>query len=86
MTKVAPVAGETEAETGAAAVDVEPPVAREVDVSLGPFFALGAVLTVLGLLRRKPLAFLAGLGAIWVDQRSPFGQRLKQQIRARARR
>ena len=74
VTKVTPVVTEAP----------EPPELHEVQVSLGPFFTLGALLMVVGVLRRKPLALLAGLGAIWVDQRSAFGRRLKERIRARA--
>ena len=76
VTKVTPIAAEA----------AEPPDVHEVQVSLGPFFSLGALLVIIGVLRRRPLALVAGLGAIWVDQRSAFGQRLKERIRARARR
>jgi hypothetical protein len=76
-TKETPVTKVTPVVTEAAA----PPTVHEVDVSLGPFFSLGALLVVVGVLRRKPLALLAGLGAIWVDQRSAFGQRLKERVR-----
>jgi hypothetical protein len=81
VTKVTPVV--TEAEAEAAAADVEPPASEEFDVSLGPLFTLGAVLVLLGVLRRRPTAVVAGLGAIWLDQRSAFGQRLKERVRAR---
>jgi hypothetical protein len=37
------------------------------DVELGPFFALGVIVLAYGLLRRKPLAVVAGIGAIWLD-------------------
>jgi hypothetical protein len=73
VTKVTPIVA------GAAA----PPDVDDVEVSLGPFFTLGALLMVFGVLRRKPVALVAGLGAIWVDQRSAFGQRVKARIRAR---
>ena len=62
----------------------EPPEVHDVQVSLGPFFTLGALLVVVGVLRRKQLALIAGLASVWVDQRSAFGQRLKERIRARA--
>ena len=78
VTKVTPIV--TEADAAAAG---DPPVLEEVDVSLGPFFTLGALLMVVGVLRRRPLALVAGLAAIWVDQRSAFGRRLKERIRAR---
>jgi hypothetical protein len=75
-TKVAPIVADA----------AEPPDVHDVQVSLGPFFSLGALLVIIGVLRRRPLALVAGLAAIWVDQRSAFGQRLKERIRARARR
>ena len=63
------------------------------DVNLGPLFALGGVLLAFGLIRRRPLIVLAGLGAVWLDQRSEFGDAvktrvdsaLKTQIKAHAR-
>jgi hypothetical protein len=82
VTKVTPVV--TEAEAEAAVADDEPPTVEEFDVSLGPLFTLGAVLVLVGVLRRRPTAVVAGLGAIWLDQRSEFGQRLKERVRARA--
>ena len=86
VTKVSPVVTQAEAEAAASTTAAEPPDVHDVQVSLGPFFSLGALLVVVGVLRRRPLALAAGLGAIWVDQRSAFGQRLKERIRARARR
>jgi hypothetical protein len=83
VTKVTPVVTEAEAEEAAAPVDEEAPAVEEFDVSLGPLFTLGAVLVLLGVLRRRPLAMVAGLGAIWLDQRSELGRRLKEQVRAR---
>ena len=84
VTKVTPVVTEAEAEEAAAEpVEKEAPVVEEFDVSLGPLFTLGAVLVLLGVLRRRPLAVVAGLGAIWLDQRSELGRRLKEQVRAR---
>ena len=52
----------------------------ERDVNLGPLFALGAVLLAFGLIRRSPLAIIAGLGAVWLDQRSGFGNAVKRRI------
>ena len=85
VTKVTPVVTEAEAEEEATAepVEEEAAVVEEFDVSLGPLFTLGAVLVLLGVLRRRPLAVVAGLGAIWLDQRSELGGRLKEQVRAR---
>jgi hypothetical protein len=64
------------------------------DVELGPFFTAGALVLAYGLLRRRKLAVAAGLGAIWIDQRTELGHSLKrrvrsamkEQIKARARR
>jgi hypothetical protein len=53
------------------------------DVELGPFFTVGVLVLAYGLLRRKKLAVAAGLGAIWVDQRSEFGRELKRRIRSK---
>ena len=84
VTKVTPVVTEAEAEEAAAEpVEEEAPVVEEFDVSLGPLFTLGAVLVLLGVLRRRPVAVVAGLAAIWLDQRSGLGKRLKEQVRAR---
>ena len=52
-------------------------------MELGPFFLSGAILLAYGLTRRKKLAVVAGLGAIWIDQRSELGRGLKKRIRAR---
>ena len=82
VTKVSPVATEADTE---AALDDEPPALEEREVSLGPLFTLGAVLMLVGLLRRRPLALLAGVAAIWLDQRSELSRRLKAQIKAHAR-
>ena len=83
VTKVSPVV--TEAGAEAAAGDDAPPALEEREVSLGPLFTLGAVLMLVGLLRRRPLALIAGAGAIWLDQRSELSRRLKAQIKAHAR-
>jgi len=53
------------------------------DVELGPFFTAGVLLLAYGLLRRRKLAVAAGLGAIWVDQRSELGRNLKRRIRSK---
>jgi hypothetical protein len=64
--------------------DLSPQRHKELNVSLGPLFTAGAILLVYGLLRRKKIAVGAGLGAIWLDQRSEFGRSLKRRIRARS--
>jgi hypothetical protein len=51
-------------------------------VELGPLFTSGAILVGLGVVRRRKLLVAAGLGAIWLDQRSELGRSLK--VRARA--
>jgi hypothetical protein len=56
---------------------------KERDVELGPFFTAGVLLVAFGLLRRRKLAVAAGLGAIWIDQRSELGRGVKHRIRAR---
>ena len=55
----------------------------ERKVELGPLFAAGFALTAYGLLRRSPGAVLAGLGAIWLDQRSELGRSLNEKARAK---
>jgi hypothetical protein len=92
VTKVSPVVTQAEAEAAVADDDARP-VLDDSGVGLGPLFALGALLLIVGLLRRRPLALAAGVGAIWLDQRSELGQtlkarfdeRLKAQIKAHAR-
>ena len=58
-------------------------------VELGPLFTGGALLVALGLIRRSKLAFAAGLGAIWLDQRTELGRdlkkRVKESVKARAK-
>jgi hypothetical protein len=63
---------------GRPVTDSEP---ENYDVELGPFFTAGVLLLAYGLVRRKGLAIAAGLGAIWVDQRTEFGRGLKRRIR-----
>jgi hypothetical protein len=53
------------------------------DVELGPFFTAGVLLLAYGLLRRRKLVVAAGLGAIWVDQRSELGRNVKRRIRSK---
>ena len=53
------------------------------DVELGPFFTAGVLFLAYGLLRRRKLAVAAGLGAIWVDQRTELGRDLKRRIRSK---
>jgi hypothetical protein len=52
-------------------------------IELGPLFSLGVVVLAYGLLRRRRLAFVVGLGAIWLDQRSEFGRSLTKRARAK---
>ena len=81
VTKVTPVVTQAEAEAAAAApADDEPPSLDDAGVGPGPLFALGALLLLVGLLRRRPLVLAAGVGAIWLDQRSELGQSLKAQF------
>lgn len=55
---------------------------EKYEVELGPFFTAGVIVVAYGLLRRRKLAVAAGLGAIWVDQRTEFGRGLKRRIRS----
>jgi hypothetical protein len=52
------------------------------NVELGPFFTAGVVLLAYGLLRRRPLVAAAGLGGIWLDQRTELGRSVKRRVRA----
>ena len=54
-------------------------------VELGPFFTGGALLVALGLIRRSKLAVAAGIGAIWLDQRSQLGRDLKERVKERVK-
>jgi hypothetical protein len=62
------------------------------ELERGPLFTAGVLVLVYGLLQRRGLAIAAGLGAIWLDQRSEFGRALnkrfgsavKKQIKAHA--
>jgi hypothetical protein len=62
---------------------VSVPEPEKYDVELGPLFAAGALLVVYGLFRRKVLAAAAGLGAIWLDQRTELGRSIKEKARAK---
>lgn len=59
------------------------PEGEKRNVELGPLFAAGALLAVYGLLRRRVLVAAAGLGAIWLDQRTELGRSLKEKARAK---
>jgi hypothetical protein len=59
------------------------PKREEFDVELGPLFAAGVVLAAYGILRRRAGAVLAGLGAIWLDQRSGLGRSLRERAKAK---
>ncbi|HMI98904.1 MAG TPA: hypothetical protein VK488_03625 [Gaiellaceae bacterium] len=62
--------------------DLSPEGRKKRSVELGPLFTSGAIVLVYGLLRRRKLAVAAGMGAIWLDQRSELGRSLKQRARA----
>ena len=55
--------------------------AVERDITLGPFFTLGAVLVGVAAQRRSWLLAGVGLAAIVADQRLPFARRLKERLR-----
>jgi hypothetical protein len=52
-------------------------------IELGPLFTSGALVLAYGLLRRRRLAFVVGLGAIWLDQRTEFGRSLTKRAKAK---
>ena len=52
------------------------------DVELGPFFTAGVIVLAYGLIRRRRLAVTAGLGAIWIDQRTELGRGVKRRVRS----
>jgi hypothetical protein len=54
----------------------------ERDITLGPFFTLGAVLVGVAARRRSWLLAGVGVAAIVADQRLPLARRLKERIRA----
>jgi hypothetical protein len=60
---------------------VTDPEPENYEVELGPFFTAGVIVLAYGLVRRRGLAIAAGLGAIWIDQRTEFGRDLKRRIR-----
>ena len=59
------------------------PTHRKFNVELGPLFTAGIALAAYGLFRRRVGVVLAGLIAIWLDQRSEFGRSLKEGVRAK---
>ena len=59
------------------------PTRRKVDVELGPLFTVGIALAAYGLFRRRMGVVLAGLIAVWLDQRSELGRSLKEDLRAK---
>ena len=59
------------------------PTRRKVNVELGPLFTAGIALAAYGLFRRRKVAVVAGLVAIWLDQRSELGRSLKEKVRAK---
>jgi hypothetical protein len=52
-------------------------------IELGPLFTSGVVVLGYGLLRRRRLAFVVGLGAIWLDQRTELGRSLTERAKAK---
>jgi hypothetical protein len=62
---------------------VSVPEPEKFDVELGPLFAAGVLLVVYGLVRRKALAAAAGLGAIWLDQRSELGRSIREKAKGK---
>jgi hypothetical protein len=61
--------------------EAQPDEAAGYDVELGPFFVTGVILVAVGVVRRSALLVAGGLGAIWLDQRTAFGRRLKERAR-----
>jgi hypothetical protein len=55
--------------------------AVERDITLGPFFTLGAVLVGVAVRRRSWLLATVGVASIVADQRLPFARRLKERLR-----
>jgi hypothetical protein len=62
---------------------VSAPESEERNIELGPLFSVGIVLLVYGLIRRKVVLAAAGLGSIFLDQRSELGRSLKAKARAK---
>ena len=54
-------------------------------IELGPLFTSGAVVLAYGLRRRRRLALVIGLGAIWLDQRTELGRSLTERAKKRAK-
>jgi hypothetical protein len=63
---------------GRPVTDSEP---ESYDVELGPFFTAGVIVLAYGLIRRRRIAIAAGLGGIWIDQRTELGRGVKRRIR-----
>jgi len=53
----------------------------ERDITLGPFFTLGAVLVGVAARRRSWLLAGVGVAAIVADQQLPLARRLKESVR-----
>jgi hypothetical protein len=51
------------------------------DITLGPFFTLGAVLVGVAARRRSWLLAAVGAASIVADQRLPLARRLKERLR-----
>jgi hypothetical protein len=51
------------------------------DITLGPFFTLGAVLVGVAARRRSALLAAVGVASIVADQRLPLARRLKERLR-----
>jgi hypothetical protein len=60
------------------------PESGKRDIELGPLFSVGIVLLLYGLIRRKVVLAAAGLGSIFLDQRSELGRSLKEKVRAKS--
>jgi hypothetical protein len=60
---------------------VSAPESDKRRVELGPLFSVGIVLLAYGLIRRKFVLAAAGLGSIFLDQRSELGRSLKEKVR-----
>jgi hypothetical protein len=61
---------------------VSNPKREDHDLELGPFFTAGVLLLAYGIIRRRSLAVAAGVGAIWLNQRTELGRALKQRVRS----
>ena len=72
----------SEAKSTDRAGNLRPKSPERPDIALGPLFTAGVVLLLYGIFRRRAIALAAGLVAVWLDQRSEFGQSLKERVRA----